>query len=71
LCLIRNHQKKQRADIKAEIKSSLLAGAKNIHDLVASLTIGTEKKRIEIIRDLLDAEKILLEDNLYSWNTLF
>lgn len=71
LCLIRNHQAKQRTNIKAEIKSSLLAGAKNIHDLVGSLTLGTEKQRIEIIRDLLDAEKIRLEDNLYSWNTLF
>ncbi|QIH35755.1 ATP-dependent DNA helicase RecQ [Sphingobacterium sp. DR205] len=71
LCLIRLHKENQRAQIKEEIKSSLLAAPKRLHDLVESLTLGTEKRRIEIIRDLLDAEVIRLEENLYSWNTLF
>ncbi|MDM1294508.1 RecQ family ATP-dependent DNA helicase [Sphingobacterium sp. N143] len=71
LCLIRNHKDNQRTKIKEEIKAKLLSGPMNLHDLVESLTIGTEKKRIEIIRDLLDAEKIRLEENRYSWNTLF
>jgi len=71
LCLIRNHNDKKRADIKAEIKNSLLGGPKGLHELVADLTIGTEKRRIEIIRELLDAGKIRLDENLYSWDTLF
>lgn len=71
LCLIRIHKEGQRTKIKAEIKVSLLAKPKNIHDLVENLTLGTEKRRIEIIRELLDAEVILLKDNFYSWNTLF
>ncbi|MEZ0453938.1 ATP-dependent DNA helicase RecQ [Sphingobacterium thalpophilum] len=71
LCLIRNHQENQRAKIKQEVKVSLLAGPKNLHDLVGGLTVGSEKRRIEIIRELLDAEVIRLEANLYSWNTLF
>jgi ATP-dependent DNA helicase RecQ len=71
LCLIRNHNDKKRADIKSEIKNSLLGGPKGLHELVADLTIGTEKRRIEIIRELLDAGKIRLDENLYSWDTLF
>ncbi|MDF2478849.1 MAG: ATP-dependent helicase RecQ [Massilibacillus sp.] len=71
LCLIRIHKEGQRNQIKAEIKTSLLTAPKGLHDLVGSLTLGSEKKRIEIIRDLLDAEVIRLHDNLYSWNTLF
>lgn len=71
LCLIRNHNNKKRADIKAEIKNSLLGGPKGLHELVADLTIGTEKRRIEIIRELLDVGKIRLVENLYSWDTLF
>lgn len=71
LCLIRLHKENQRTQIKEEIKNSLLKAPKRLHDLVESLTLGTEKRRIEIIRDLLDAEVIRLEENLYSWNTLF
>ena len=71
LCLIRIHKENQRAQIKEEIKNSLLATSKNLHDLVDSLTLGTEKRRIEVIRELLDAEVIRLEDKLYSWNTVF
>lgn len=71
LCLIRLHKENQRTQIKEEIKNSLLKTPKRLHDLVESLTLGTEKRRIEIIRDLLDAEVIRLEENLYSWNTLF
>ncbi|GAA4168859.1 ATP-dependent DNA helicase RecQ [Sphingobacterium ginsenosidimutans] len=71
LCLMRIHKESQRAKIKEEIKNSLLLGPKSLHDLIDSLTLGTEKRRIEIVRDLLDAEVIRLEDKLYSWNTLF
>lgn len=71
LCLIRIHKETQRNKIKEEIKISLLAGPKRLHDLVESLTLGTEQKRIEIIRGLLDADKIRLNDHLYSWNTPF
>ena len=71
LCLMRIHKESQRAKIKEEIKNSLLAKPRGLHELVESLTLGTEKRRIEIIRDLLDAELILLQGNLYSWNTQF
>ncbi|MNY05239.1 hypothetical protein D3C86_1379510 [compost metagenome] len=68
---MRIHKESQRTKIKEEIKNSLLLAPKSLHDLIDSLTLGTEKRRIEIVRDLLDAEVIRLEDKLYSWNTLF
>lgn len=69
LCLIRQHKEKDlRIKLKNEIEVLLKQSPADIHTLVDMLTVGNDAVRLDVIRELLDQEIILLESDLYSWN---
>ncbi len=71
LCLMRAHRGDVSKKIKQQIRELLLTQPLTLHALIDGLTIGSEKAKLEVFRDLLDDEQILLKDNLYYWNVGF
>lgn len=71
LCLMRQHREDIQEKLEGEIKTVLLAGEKDIKHLVDALTLGDDATRLHVIRLLLDSERVILKDELYSWNSSF
>lgn len=71
LCLVRQHREGIHEKLQTEIKTALLAGEKDIKQLVDELTLGDDATRLHVIRLLLDKEQIILQDGKYGWNTDF
>ncbi len=67
LCVTRAYRDNERSKITQEIQQILLANPRTLHDLIDSLSIGKEETRLEVLRELLDSEQVLLKENLYSW----
>lgn len=67
LCVTRDFRKNERRKIEQEIQQVLLSRAMTLHELMDTLTIGKEDRRLEVLRELLDTEQVLLNENLYSW----
>lgn len=67
LCVTRAFRDNERSKITQEIQQILLANPRTLHDLIDSLSVGKEETRLEVLRELLDSEQVLLKDNLYSW----
>lgn len=71
LCLVRQHREGIEEKLQEEIKTALLAGEKDIKQLVDELTLSDDATRLYVIRLLLDKEQIILRDGMYSWNNDF
>lgn len=68
LCLISNHKKGLEKKLTAEVESILKKEVKTIHELVDALSIGDDKTKLRVIRNLLDREMIFVEAELYRWH---
>ncbi|NGM60338.1 RecQ family ATP-dependent DNA helicase [Sphingobacterium sp. SGG-5] len=66
-CLIQKHNYQQEQKIEQQIRMLLLENPRQLHDLIDSITVGTESKRIEVLRTLVDEGKVELEEELYRW----
>ena len=71
LCLLRQQRDGIEGKLKAEIKTILLAGAKDLKQLVDELTIGDDETKLHVVRILLDQELVIFQNDLYYWNTKF
>lgn len=71
LCLVRQHRADIQEKLHEEIKNVLLAGEKDVKELVDELTLGDDDIKLHVIRLLLDREQILLRDGMYRWNSDF
>lgn len=71
LCLTRQHRADLHGKLTEEIKTALLAGEKDVKELVDLLTLGDDETKLHVIRLLLDKEQIILRDGKYSWNSQF
>ncbi|MCC2599763.1 ATP-dependent DNA helicase RecQ [Sphingobacterium sp. FBM7-1] len=71
LCLTRQHRVDLHGKLTEEIKTALLAGEKDVKELVDLLTLGDDETKLHVIRLLLDKEQIILRDGKYSWNSQF
>lgn len=71
LCLTRQHRADLHGKLKEEIKTALLAGEKDVKELVDLLTLGDDEAKLHVIRLLLDKEEIILREGIYSWNSKF
>ncbi len=67
LCLMRVHQSKTSKAIEEQFKSLLIERPLDLHSLVESTTVGKESLRLQVLRTLIDEEKILVANGLYSW----
>ncbi len=68
LCLMRAHAASLQPRLRAEIQQLLLQKPMDIKTLVSGLSIGDDKSRLALVRDLMDQGQISLENGLYSWN---
>jgi len=71
LCLMRQHREDIHEKLQEEIKTVLLAGEKDVKQLVDELTLGDDDTKLHVIRLLLDKEQIILREGLYYWNSDF
>src|SRR5690606_37496321 len=71
LCLMRQHRDDIHNTLREEIKTALLAGEKDVRELVDELTLGDDDTKLHVIRLLMDKEHIILRDGLYYWNSDF
>ena len=71
LCLTRQHRVDLHGKLTEEIKTALLAGEKDVKELVDLLTLGDDEAKLHVIRLLLDNEQIILREGIYSWNSKF
>jgi ATP-dependent DNA helicase RecQ len=71
LCLMRQHREAIHEKLQEEIKTVLLAGEKDVKQLVDELTLGDDDTKLHVIRLLLDKEQIILREGLYYWNSDF
>ncbi len=67
LCLITKHRTDQEQKIAQQIRVLLLEKPLGLHDLIDSLTIGSESTRIQVLRSLVDEGKIVLKEEMYYW----
>lgn len=70
LCLTRDFKTNESEKIALEIQQLLIAKPMYLHELIEALQIGKEELRLQTLRSLLDQQKVLLQDGLYSWNGL-
>ncbi len=70
LCLTRDFKANESEKIVLEIQQLLIAKPMYLHELIEALQIGKEELRLQTLRSLLDQQKVLLQDGLYSWNGL-
>jgi len=70
LCLTRDFKANESEKITLEIQQLLIAKPMYLHELIEALQIGKEELRLQTLRSLLDQQKVLLQDGLYSWNGL-
>ncbi|MFZ4260816.1 RecQ family ATP-dependent DNA helicase [Sphingobacterium sp. HJSM2_6] len=67
LCLVRVHQTNQAKVIEEQFKNLLIERPLSLHNLIESATVGKESLRLKVLRTLIDQEKILVDNDLYSW----
>jgi len=67
LCLIQKHKHDQEQKIEQQIRVLLLEKSYHLHDLVDSIAVGSESKRIEVLRTLVDEGKVELKEEMYHW----
>lgn len=70
LCLMRAHSKKIEQKIKDEIKSLLLQRPHALHELIDAVSVGNDAGKIKILRNLLDAEDVALDNGIYRWSSI-
>ncbi len=67
LCVTRTFKTEQAEKIRLQIQQRLLEKPMTLHELIDSLEIGKEDMRLQVLRNLLDAKEVVLQENLYSW----
>ncbi|ERJ58202.1 RecQ family ATP-dependent DNA helicase [Sphingobacterium paucimobilis] len=67
LCLSRNFKEEQELKIEQEVRVLLLEKALALHELIDAIPVSDENKRIQVLRRLVDLEKVELRDSLYYW----
>jgi len=71
LCLTKQYRESQERKIRQEVQHLLIDNSLDIHQLVEQLTIGDDEVRLKTIRLMLDEEILILQGNLYCWNSAF
>lgn len=67
LCLIEKHKADQEQKTIQQIRSLLLEKPLHLHELIDSITVGSESNRIQILRGLVDEGTIVQKEELYHW----
>lgn len=70
LCVVREHKVGMSESIEKKIQFLLLDKPRLLHDLIEEIEIGKDEDRLRVLRNLLDTEKVKLENDLYHWNAL-
>lgn len=68
LCLTRQYREGLLEKLQAEIQTLLMAGEKELEELVDGLSVGDDDTRLYAIRRLLDSGQIVLRDDRYGWS---
>lgn len=67
LCLLRQQAQNIEAKLQVEIQNVLAGSAMDVKSLIDALTIGDDKTRLDVLRKLVDTEKVILQDGQYHW----
>lgn len=70
LCVVREHKVGMSESIEKKIQFLLLDKPRLLHDLIEEIEIGKDEDRLRVLRNLLDTERVKLENDLYHWNAL-
>lgn len=67
LCLKRKHVEGIEAKIEQEIRVLLIEKPLSLHEIIDSITIGDDEKKIAVLRELVDEDKVEVEEGNYHW----
>ncbi|WP_159638977.1 RecQ family ATP-dependent DNA helicase [Sphingobacterium composti Ten et al. 2007 non Yoo et al. 2007] len=67
LCLKRKHTEGIEAKIEQEIRVLLLEKSLSLHEIIDNITVGDDDKKIAILRELVDEDKLAKEGDNYIW----
>ncbi|MBL1411264.1 RecQ family ATP-dependent DNA helicase [Sphingobacterium faecale] len=67
LCLSRNFKEEQELKIEQGIRVLLLEKPLELHELIDGIPVSDDNRRIQVLRRLVDLERVEVRDSLYYW----